>query len=58
MIERSEYVDILKDLLSKDPARIRDANRRLYLTAVVDYSESPDDVGHREADLVLAEVAG
>jgi hypothetical protein len=58
MIERAEYVQILKDLLSRDPSRVRDANRRLYLTAVVEL-ENPAEApaGNREADLVLAEVA-
>ena len=61
-MSREEYVSCIQDLLSRDPARIRDANRRLF-GAVVDSwpSHGDSDVGQdaqRSADLVLAEVAG
>lgn len=56
-LSRDEYVACLQGLLSRDPIRIRDANRVLF-TAVVNYpvGDSQSDP-KRGADLVLAEVA-
>jgi hypothetical protein len=59
-MQRDEYVQVMKDLLSRDPARIRDANRRLFRQAVVDGNGTAryaPEGSNREADLVLAEVA-
>lgn len=52
MLSRDEYVQILKDLFSKDQERIREANRKLYAAAV-----GSGDGGVREQDLALAEAA-
>lgn len=53
-MDRQTYVTTLRDLLSRDPAKVRNANRRLYGTVV-----APDEQKNpREADLVLAEVGG
>lgn len=52
-MERDEYVSALRDLLSRDPARVRDANR-VFFGALV--ASTPNE-SNREADLVLAEVA-
>lgn len=49
-MSRDEYVQLLSDLLSKDPIKIRDANQRLY-TQLVTEQGAP-----RAANLVLAEV--
>lgn len=54
---REAYVTLLKDLLSRDPARVRDANRILFPALVESQADSPG-VRKREADLTLAEVAG
>lgn len=63
------YQDLLRDLLSRDPERVRAANRKLYGamvqtgTAVTLASGAPEryngDLGHtdREADLALARAA-
>ena len=48
---RAEYVQALKDLFSKDPERIREANRNLYAAAVGAHSDIT------EQDLALAEAA-
>ncbi len=53
---RDEYVLCLQALLSRDPARIRDANRRLFAALGID-TVYCDGESHRSADLVLAEVA-
>lgn len=50
-MDRQAYIAALKDLVSRDPVRVRAANRTLF-TAVVNSS-----AGDREADMVLAEVA-
>lgn len=54
---RDEYVKLLTDLLSGDPSRVRDANRKLYECCI-----GPEVVTihtwKRQADLVLAEIAG
>lgn len=52
-MDREEYVQTLRDILSRDPRKIRDANQRLF-TAVVANGGGDH---RREADLVLAEVA-
>jgi hypothetical protein len=54
-MERDDYVSALRDLLSRDPARIRDANR-VFFSTLVGVTAAPGDAS-READLVLAEVA-
>jgi hypothetical protein len=54
-VSRDEYVTLLRELLSRDPERIREANRRLYSHVVDGSGKLPES---READLALAEVAG
>lgn len=56
-LTREAYVKLLKDLLSRDPARVRDANRILFPALVETEADSPE-IRKREADLTLAEVAG
>jgi hypothetical protein len=61
MLERFEYVNLMRDLLSGDPQKVRDANRRLYVETCSDHDETGAPIkapSNREADLVLAEVAG
>lgn len=60
-MSREQYVELLRDLLSGDPVRIRRANLALYRVAVIESSAGvsiPDNGHKREADLVLAEIAG
>lgn len=58
MIGREVYLRQLRDLLSGDPARVREANRALYglLVQGGTPSEPALTAQRREADLVLAEV--
>lgn len=50
-----QYVKALADLLSRDPERLRAANRVLYATAVGSTGVAGD--ADRQADLALAEAA-
>ena len=50
-MSRDEYIEALRDLFSKDPEKIRVANRKLYGIAV----GTPN--GTTEPDLALAEAA-
>lgn len=49
---REAYIATIRDLISRDPDRIRNANRKLYETLVSSASQNK-----READLTLAEIA-
>lgn len=53
-LDRDEYIQTIKGLLSKDPTKIRDANRTLYRAIAGEGAPEPSDT---EADLVLAEAA-
>lgn len=54
-MSRKDYLALVRDLLSGEPARVRRANRRLFACCV--QQEHPDEPRYnREADLVLAEV--
>lgn len=55
MISREEYVQALRDLFSKDPMKIREANRKLYAVCVTNGGGPAGS--HTEPDLVLAEAA-
>lgn len=54
---REEYLRLLRDLLSDDAVRVREANRRLYAEVVAGGHPLLSEQ-QREADLVLAEVPG
>jgi len=54
-LERDTYIQAIKDLLSRDPTKIRDANRVLYRAVAGD--DGADEPSDTEADLVLAEAA-
>jgi len=68
MLDRETYVKLVRDLTSRDPQKVRDANRRMYGSVVngvepggLASGESVRYTGdrnhNREADLVLAEIA-
>jgi hypothetical protein len=54
-MDREDYLALVRDLLSGDPTRVREANRVLY-RGLVQGGGCDDGPGTREADLVLAEV--
>jgi hypothetical protein len=54
-LSRKDYLALVRDLLSGEPARVREANRLLYACCCHNGVRSMPH-GDREADLVLAEV--
>lgn len=60
-MQTEEYVQAIKDLLSKDPERVRAANRLLFAAATrngASRNGGASATQNREADLVLAQVGG
>lgn len=54
---REQYVNILHELLSGDPARVREANRKLFSTTVQDADACDTMDGQLAADMALADAA-
>jgi hypothetical protein len=54
-MDRETYLTLVRDLLSGDPTRVREANRALYGALVGGDPLRPEALT-RSADLVLAEV--
>lgn len=54
-LSHKEFIDTLADLMSKDPAKVRQANRLFYQAMVS--KGTPHPSAQMSADLALAEAA-